>query len=143
MSPRYHACVQSCGKKWQKLGPFHQHQRTCEHWRAHEQRMQRQRAEEAARLRPKKRKKTSTKKVFTVVVFCGVNSINNSRETGQARPPLNLTLTSIYQGRIRMQHLQNPPPDRLVEPDGLQHNSRTSSLNPLNLFRNAVSPPST
>lgn len=55
-------CVKKCKQRWDKAGPFNLHQRTCKHWLAHEEKMEKRRAEAAAQPR-KKRRKASLKKV--------------------------------------------------------------------------------
>src|ERR1700743_1171690 len=64
----YYTCVRPCKANWDKPGPFSRHQKTCKHWLAHEEKMQKRQREAAAR--PKKRVKLALNKVpFSLVIF--------------------------------------------------------------------------
>ena len=84
MSERDFTCVAPCQGQWKKPGPFNRHQRTCKHWLAYEDRMQKRRAEHnAAAPRSKKRKVGSSRKVCIFIgcslEHCLIYSEANSR----------------------------------------------------------------
>jgi len=60
MDYRY-TCVSPCQEQWNRSGPYNRHQRSCKHWRAHQDKMRKLRVEADAQPRKKRRKLLSKK----------------------------------------------------------------------------------